>query len=55
MRVIAFIEHENVIKKILLKQTSPQAFGLVGGKAEAFTASKRAALDSKFISNSLCG
>jgi hypothetical protein len=55
MRVIAFIEHEDVIKKILQRRTSPQAFGLVGGEAEAVTASQRAALDSGFISNSLCG
>jgi len=49
MRVIAFIEHEDVIKK------NPQAFGLVGGEAEAVTTSQRAALDSGFIFNSLCG
>ena len=54
MRVIAFIEHENVNKKILQRRTSPQAFGLVGGEAEAVTASQRAAFDSGFISNSLC-
>jgi hypothetical protein len=49
MRVIAFIED---FKKILLRQTSPQAFGLVEGEAEAATAGQRAALDSEFISNS---
>jgi len=54
MRVIAFIEHEDVIRKIL-QRTSPQAFGLVGGETKAVTASQRAALDSGFISNSLCG
>jgi hypothetical protein len=52
MRVIAFIED---FKKILLRQTSPQAFGLVGGEAKAVTASQRAALYFGFISNSFCG
>jgi hypothetical protein len=54
MRVIVFIEHEDVIKNILQRRTSPQAFGLVGGEAEAVSSSQRAALDSGFISNSLC-
>jgi hypothetical protein len=31
---------------------NPQAFGLVGGEAEAVTASQRVALDSGFISSS---
>jgi hypothetical protein len=36
MRVIAFIEHEDVIKKILPRRTSPQAFGLVGGEVDDY-------------------
>jgi hypothetical protein len=34
MRLLAFIESEDVIKKILRRRTSPQAFGFAGGKAE---------------------
>ena len=51
MWVVNLIEHEDVIKKILPRRTSPQAFGLVGGEVDAVTASQRAALDSGFIFN----
>ena len=51
MRVTAFTEHEDVIKKILRRWTSPQTFGLVGGEGEAVITSQRAALDSGFISS----
>ena len=49
------IGHIRAIDDVSFVLNEGKTFGLVGGEAEAVTASQRAALDSGFISNSLCG